>query len=380
MIKLIHTADIHLDSPFAMLDLQKSEIRRQEIRESFEALINLAYSTRADILIIAGDLFDSSFVTHETLNIISNGFAKIPDCRIVIAPGNHDPAGDNSVYKKIKLPPNVYVFDSEDITYFDFPELDARVYGYAFTSQYYEKSPLCTDIVKDSSKINILVCHGDTLSPISRYAPITVADIERAGFDYTALGHVHNSDGVHELKSGGFWAYSGCLEGRGFDETGEKGVITARIDKDKQSGKLSFSHKFVPFSKRIYITRSLDVSGCESNTEILARINEFIKNEKYGDTHALKLLLEGILSPSLRIFPQYFRDQIHSLFTLRIEDNTLPLYESAQLEADPSIRGAFFDKLRPLLESQDRQTRECAALALRYGLIALAGGETGEQG
>ncbi|MBQ4136607.1 MAG: metallophosphoesterase, partial [Clostridia bacterium] len=101
MIKLIHTADLHLDSPFSMLDLQKSEIRRQEMRDSFEALINLVYTTRSDMLLIAGDLFESSLVTHETLNMVKNGFARIPDCHIIIAPGNHDPAGENGIYGKI---------------------------------------------------------------------------------------------------------------------------------------------------------------------------------------------------------------------------------------------------------------------------------------
>lgn len=376
MIRMVHTADLHLDSPFAMLDLQKSEIRRQEIRDSFGALIDLVHSTRVNLLIIAGDLFDGAYVTHETLSMLTHGFESVPECRIVISPGNHDFAGDTGVYKKMKLPSNVYVFDSEEISFFDFPELNCRVYGYAFTSPIMEKGPLCTPLTLDRSKVNILACHADTESPISRYAPICVNDLERAGFDYVALGHIHNSDGVKKLECGGYYAYSGCLEGRGFDEIGEKGVITARLE--KSDGKLSFDSKFVPFSKRIYLTRSLDITGCESNTAILAKITAFIKSEGYGERHALKLVLEGLLEPSLRVFTQYLRDQISSLFTLRIIDNTLPLYECAHLEADPSIRGAFFDKLRPLLESEDRETREIASMALRYGLVALAGGETGD--
>ena len=377
MIKLIHTADLHLDSPFSMLDLQKSEIRRQEMRDSFEALINLVYTTRSDMLLIAGDLFESSLVTHETLNMVKNGFARIPDCHIIIAPGNHDPAGENGIYGKIDFSDNVHIFDSEEISFFDFPELNCRIYGYAFTSQSYEKSPLCNEIPKDKSKINILVCHGDTATAIPRHAPISKNDRERADFDYIALGHYHNTDGVHELNNGGYYAYCGCLEGRGFDEIGEKGVITARIDKD-ESGKTAFSHKFVPFSKRVYHTRSLDITGCDSSAAILAKINGFIKSEGFDDHDALKLVLEGMLAPSLRVFPQYYKEQINTLFALKIVDNTLPLFESAQLMSDPSIKGAFFDKIRPLLESGDSEMRETAALALRYGLVALSGGETSE--
>ncbi len=376
MIKMIHAADIHLDSPFAMLDLQKSELRRQELRSSFDALINLAYSTRANLMIIAGDLFNGAFVTHETLNMITRGFESIPDCRIVIAPGNHDPAGEDSIYNKIRFSNNVFVFNSPELTSFDFPDINCTVYGYAFTSSRMESCPIGTIGPKDKSRVNILAAHADMTSPISPYAPLSERDIELAGFDYTALGHVHNSSGVKALSNGTYYAYSGCLEGRGFDETGEKGVITARLEKD--NGKLAFESKFVPFSKRTYLTHSLDITGSDSNTAILAKIDACIKESKYNDSHAVKFVLTGLLDPSLRVFTHYLEQQISSLFLCKIEDNTLPLYECSYLESDPSIRGALFDKLRVLLESEDRTQREIASMALRYGLIALSGGETSD--
>ena len=376
MIKLIHAADIHLDSPFAMLDLQKSELRRQELRSSFDALINLAYSTRANLMIISGDLFNSAYVTHETLSMITRGFESIPDCRIVIAPGNHDPAGEGGVYKKIKFSDNVYVFDSSEISSFDFPEINCTVYGYAFISNRMEKFPVLTPPELDKTRINILAAHADMTSPISPYAPLSERELESLGFDYAALGHIHNFEGVKTLVCGGYYAYSGCLEGRGFDETGEKGVITARLEKSQD--KLAFESKFVPFSKRMYITHTLDVTGCESNAAILAVIEAAIKEAKYNDTHAVKFILTGLLEPSLRVFTHYLEKQINSLFLLKIEDNTLPLYECASLKNDPSIRGALFDKLRPLLESDDQNQREIASMALRYGLIALEGGETSD--
>lgn len=376
MIKLIHAADFHLDSPFAMLDLQKSELRRQEMRASFEALINLAYSTRANLMIISGDLFDGSFVTHETLSMITHGFESIPDCRIVITPGNHDPAGVDSIYNKIKFSDNVYVFSSDTLTSFDFPEINCTVYGYGFTSNRMERFPVSKAPQLDKNRINILAAHADMTSPISPYAPLSERKLEALGFDYTALGHIHNCDGVKALSCGGYYAYSGCLEGRGFDETGEKGVITARLEKSE--GKLSFDSKFISFSKRMYITHQLDVTGCESNSAILAKINQEIKEAGYNDKHAVKFILTGLLAPSLRVFTHYLEKEITSLFLLKVEDNTLPLYESAALKADPSIRGALFDKLSVLLESEDPEKREIASMALRYGLIALEGGETSD--
>ncbi len=374
MIRMIHTADLHLDSPFSMLDLQKSEMRRQEMRESFQALINLAHSTNTNLMIIAGDLFDGAFVTHETLNMLVRGFEAIPECRVVIAPGNHDFAGENGVWGKIKFSDNVYVFSSSEIESFDFPEINCTVYGYAFVSNKMERCPINTAVIRDKTRVNILAAHADMLSPISMYAPLNERDLERAGFDYTALGHIHNTDLVKELDCGGFYAYSGCLEGRGFDETGEKGVISARLE--KSDGKLAFDSKFIPFSKRIYVKHTLDVTGCENNAAVLAKINECIKSEGFGDKHAVRFILTGLLDPSTRIFTHYIEEQITALFLCKVCDETIPLYKCAYLESDPSIKGAVFDKLRPMLEGADDEQREIASMALRYALVALSGGET----
>lgn len=372
MIKLIHTADLHLDSPFAMLDPTRSEQRRHELKGSFGELMSLAKRTQADIMVIAGDLFDGAYVTRDTLEMLVRGFASVPDCRIVISPGNHDNTGASVAYERLSSLDNVYIFKSEELSHIDFPELECTVYGYAFTSSYMEKSPLCGFTAEDPTRINILAAHADITSPVSRYAPITQSDLMHARFDYAALGHIHAYDGVHEI-CGGYYAYSGCLEGRGFDELGEKGALLLTLS--KEDGRLTLESEFLPVSKRIYVDDTLDITGVGSSAEILSRVRTHIDEHGYDDRHAVKLVLKGFLPPALRVFPRYLEGELGGVFMIKIKDDTLPLYESESLGENPSIKGAYYEKLRPLLESGDSETRELAAMALRYGLIALAGGE-----
>lgn len=142
MLKILHTGDIHLDSPFSGLDARRSEIRRAELRSTFSSLMTYVRDNSIDLLLITGDFFDTGFVTKETVSIVLREFSRVPDCKIVISPGNHDPYTPDSVYAKVKFPENVYIFKSSEQTSFSFPELGCEVYGYAFTGETMRKSPL----------------------------------------------------------------------------------------------------------------------------------------------------------------------------------------------------------------------------------------------
>ena len=374
-VKFLHTADIHLDSPFSTSDVGKSEIRRHELRQSFSDMITYAKNDRTELLLIAGDLFETAFATKETVDFLKREFASIPDCRIVIAPGNHDPFTESGIYSKTSFPENVHIFSSEHLEAIDFPEINCTVYGYAFLSDTLGNCPFSGKHPSERDRINILVGHGDMTDILSEKCPISKADIEKAGFDYTALGHIHNSDGIHQTASG-YYAYSGCPTGRGFDETGKKTVICGELF--KSGGELKLVPKLLDFSLREYRSDILDITGLGNTVAIIDEIKTLIRERGYSDRTALRVTLNGTIAPELRIYPQYLQKQITGLFLLEIIDRTLPLYDSRMLENDPSIRGALFEKLRPMLESGDPTERETAIMAFRYALIALSGGETND--
>jgi exonuclease SbcD len=372
MIKFLHCADLHLDSPLSALDIQKAEIRRNEIRAAFTSLTLYAQMNKIDFLIISGDLFDTGFASKDTIAILKREFANIPDCRVIITPGNHDPYTSQSYYKRTEFSDNVYIFDSSDLSCFDFPDKNTTIYGYAFTSDKLDYCPFENFKPENPSRINILAAHGELGERTSNNCPIPVETIAKSGFDYVALGHYHNYAGIKKLGSTNI-AYSGCLEGRGFDELGPKGAIIGAAD--KENGQLQFGAKFVRFSKRHYEIERLDVTGSESNADVTDKLSALINEKHYGDDTALRVILTGNVASGLKIAPSFLCEQFPRLFLLEILDETLPLLDGDRLKYDPTIRGAFYNSLAGMLNSSDEKERELAALALRYGFSALSGGD-----
>ncbi len=196
MLKIIHTGDIHLDSPFSGLDERRAEVRKTELRGTFTSLMTYVRMNAVNILLIAGDFFDRGFVTRETVAIVLREFARVPDCKIIISPGNHDPYTDDSIYTKVKWPDNVYIFKDEEMTRFEFPELGCDVYGYAFTGEALAECPIRK--TEDNGRIKLLCAHAHLGVPTSVYAPVSAEMLADCGFSYAALGHVHKAPPIAE--------------------------------------------------------------------------------------------------------------------------------------------------------------------------------------
>lgn len=371
MPRIIHAGDIHLDAPFSLFDVQKAQMRKNELRETFAGLILFAKTEKADLMILSGDLFDSGFVTKETVSLLVSQFASVPECRFVIAPGNHDPVSAKSPYKNVIFPENVYIFDKEQISCFSFPEIGVDVYGYAFTSESYTENPLAVPVSLDKTKINILAAHGD-VGGKSSYCPLSPEDMAKSGFDYIALGHIHKGG---ELKTAGktYYAYCGCLEGRSFDECGIKGAFIA--DMSKPNGKLTANFVFKRFSGRRYEKIKLDITGVASQEALSERLREAVAKAGFGSDVLLRVRLTGRIPPETLISSKKLNASAFGLFYLEIEDDFVPLLDDETLKNDISIRGAFFRELLPLLESENEEERRTAADALRYGLAALDGND-----
>ena len=141
-VRVFHTGDVHLDSPFSRLDSEQGEIRRRELRGVFTSMMLYARTQKADIVLISGDLFDVRYAGEDTVDLIIREFSKAPDCRFVICAGNHDPYTAKSVYKLKSFPDNVYIFDSPQLSLFRFDDIGADVYGWSFVSDSMYENPL----------------------------------------------------------------------------------------------------------------------------------------------------------------------------------------------------------------------------------------------
>ncbi len=371
MLKFMHCADLHLDSPLSRLELSKAEVRRNEIRAAFTSLTLYARMNGISLLLISGDMLDSDYLSRDTLALILREFAALSETKIVIAPGNHDPYTQKSVWRRAEFPENVCIFDSEELSYFDFPELNTRVYGYAFTSSELTSCPFEGLSPDDSSRINILMAHGSLGMSSGSDCPIPYEAIERSSFDYVALGHYHKFDGIRRLGSS-FYAYSGCLESRGFDELGEKGAIVGTVSKDST---LKLAAKLVRFSKRRYEYEKLDVTGAKSNADLLDKLSALITERHFGADTALRVILTGEVDPGMKASTELLSSSLPGLFLIEVEDRTVPTLDAESLASDPTIRGEFYRALADSLASESELEREAAAEALRLGLAAIAGEE-----
>lgn len=370
MIKVLHCADIHLDAPFVGGGGIKSEMRKQELFATFSKMTEYVKVNGIDLVIISGDLFESENVTRGTAELLYREFAANKDCIFVIAPGNHDPYTPDGVYGMVRFPSNVYIFDRPEISSFDFPKLGVRVYGYAFVKKEMEENPFRSFSVENNDRINILCAHGDLNSPDSKSCPISIDDIKNSGFDYIGLGHIHAGSDVQRARNT-YFAYAGCLEGRDFGECGKKGAVYCEFD--KKEGVLEAKFKKLRFSKRRFEIEKINISGATSIADVLPAVKSVIEEKEYKRDTLLRVVLEGDVSPELVISQGAFASVSEELFYFEVVNKTRPLFDIEKLENDPTVRGAFYNELKAMLESGDEKTAELAYAALKYGLSALGG-------
>ena len=362
MIKVLHCADLHLGSPFSGLDPIQSEARREEQRELLRNLICYIRNQHIDLVLIAGDLFDSGFTNSKTVKYAADLLGTV-GCPVVISPGNHDPYTPNGIYST-GFPENVHIFDSKQLSSFDFEKLGITVWGYAFTSSSYEEHPLATEYTVDTDRLNLLCAHADIIQSLSKYAPISPRELDDSPFDYAAFGHVHNYTEIGNYN-GTLAGYSGCAEGRSFDELDFGGAILLEIEGKK------ISTSKIQLAKRRYMIEKLDITGIDSDDETVEKIRQRIAVKNYKQDTSLRVVLHGSVSSEYAPNHKYICDAIEGLYSLDIKDETLPTFDEETLAQDVSVRGEFYRTLLKTIREGTEEERQTAVLALRLGLSAL---------
>ncbi len=353
--KIIHTADLHFDSPFSGIsDSGKIAVRKEEMKKAFSKIIE--YSKNADMLFISGDLFDGKNVGRSTLEFLKDEFSKMKDVKVFIAAGNHDARISGSVYDTFDFGENVHIFATE-------PEcVEAEhidVYGVSFKSANDSRELLSGIEIKNPEKINVLVMHANVSG--TDYNPIKPSEIENSGFDYIALGHIHTHSGL--LRAGKtFYAYPGCPEGRGLDETGEKGILAVTLSKDFAES------AFVPTFERMYFDERIDVSDAQNYDDIERKINEIFR----GDEHIYRIKLCG--QTDFYIDTEVVKSKIHG-FSVNVVDETTPKIDLDKIKSEFNLKGLFAKYA--LLEKDDID-EELFSEALKKGLSLIEKEERNE--
>ena len=366
-VKILHCADLHIGAAESSLGTL-ADSRRAETLITFENIIKLASDSSVDILLIAGDLFNSNNIESSFTERVFECFSSIPNIKIVYAAGNHDPLNADSVFTKRTLPPNLYVLKTSD-DFVEFNELNTRVYGKSFKETYMAGTDSFS-LTPDNSFINLMCIHGDLRSDLgSDYNSITGDFVKSSGMDYIALGHVHKRTDIGKIGDS-YIAYCGCPEGQGFDELGEKGVYVGDISKD------TCELQFVPVCKRMHITENVDISDLTSSNEIADKILQFIK-DKYPSNFAdnlYKIILVGEIEDGVKLSLTEITTRVaDSVYFIKLRDKTKIKLDFDAISQENTLKGVFVKKMLAKLENADEQEKEKLLYALNIGIKAFSG-------
>lgn len=366
-VKIAHIADVHLGVKCVGIG-NRYDQRASEITGTFYKILKICEYEKISFLLIAGDLFDDINISDLKLNELKKVFSKL-DFNVIIAPGNHDPFTPDSPYNS-KWPKNVFIFKNLEIEKFSFPEYNLDIWGSAFEGPYKNKNYINLAQV-DLNKLNICVMHGNLAnSENDGYCPINANDIEESGMDYIALGHIHKKSNIGCVGRTHF-AYPGCPEGSGFDESGKKGFYIGTISK----GVCNLEFKEV--SRRIYESLDINISNlnleCDIIDKILKKIEEIYGGGCYDNLY--KITLVGYTSEDFFVDVNSIEAQINEkVFFVKIIDKTETEIDTEKLKYRNDFKSIFIKKMVSKIEnSVTEEEKDKNKLALKLGLKAFEG-------
>ena len=338
MLKLLHASDIHIGAKFSSFG-EKAATQRQALLDAFAKIIDLAISEKVQLLLIAGDLFDSNFPSYQSVSFVKDQLKKLDNAgiRAVILPGTHDCLSRDSIFKRENF--TGFIFDNPEETQKEFPELDLTIFGKPNLSNKSPDSPLASlkDAARDSkSKYKIAMAHGSVQiegKAAPDDLPISFQDIADSGMDYVALGHWH---GAQDFSSGKVKAwYAGSPEityqedkgglGQGYAlivEIGQNGTNVSPIKiTDKEIKEINFDLQMFEGNPRTQRAEQSSYDGREAlyqEIEKLANPNMILSVSLSGFADAENLFSFQKIEEDFQ--NKFFYIKVKNNLSLRLED------------------------------------------------------------
>lgn len=351
-MKFMHMSDVHL-GVVPDVGREWSKRRQQDIWDSFAEAVLQAGRQSVDFLLISGDLFHKQPLKRE-LKEVNYLFGQIPWVKVVLMAGNHDHLQPKSYYLDFPWEENVYFFEREEISSFDFPEKNVTIYGLSYWHQ-----QICERLyeglsVSDENRINILLAHGGTEKQI----PFLPKRILEKGIDYIAAGHIHKA--AHMVGASAVMA--GSLEPTDCNDTGPHGYWIGEITKEGR--KVFRTLDFYPVKKCEYKHEIFSVT--EDTTQY--ELEQMVKNRiKEGESYMLyRIFLEGCVNPDVKL--DFSRlEQMNRVVDVTI--NLQPDYDYEKILKDQpdSLLGRYIARMEK--QPQNAVTKK----ALEFGVNALLG-------
>ena len=347
-LKILHSADWHLDSPFAGFSPEQRKWLKQELLRVPGKIADLCRRENCDLVLLSGDLFDGPY-TKESAAVLRSALERcvVP---VLIAPGNHDFVSPASPWIAETWPGNVYIF-TEGLSSVVIPELDCRVYGAGYRSM--DCPPLLEKFrAAGTERYQLGILHGDPMQLRSPYCPVTAAQVRDSGLDYLALGHIHKAGSFR--ARGRICGWPGCPMGRGFDETREKGVYIVEVEERTDI-------RFLPLDTPRFYELELDVSR-QQPEEVLPAV---------PDSHFYRVTLTGCGGESLAAV----REGLKAFPNLELMDHREQPADPWEKTGEDTLEGTYLALLREKLTDAEPETAACIQLAAEISRQLLEGKE-----
>jgi DNA repair protein SbcD/Mre11 len=268
-MKFIHCADVHLDTPLQGLaqypGAPANEIRNAT-RRAFERVLSTAISEKVDFVIVAGDLYDTGLKSFESALFFNKQMARLKDAGISVylIYGNHDAA--SKLIKQIRPPSNVHVFRTSEAQTFQDDGLRLAIHGQSFATPEITEDLAGKYPPPVPGFFNIGVLHTNLagISEHANYAPCSLETLKNKGYQYWALGHVHNRQ---VLCTDPYILYPGNIQGRHGKEQGEKSCELVTVSDAGAISIETISTSVVP-----WFQADIDASGCRTAEEVYEKL------------------------------------------------------------------------------------------------------------
>lgn len=367
-MKLIHCADLHLDSKMtAHLPKEKQKQRKEEILHTFLRMVDYAKEHQVDALLLAGDVFDTGMVSAATKNAVYQAIVGNPKITFFYLKGNHDKDGFLLDMEEGERPENLKLF-SHTWNYYKLGEdKNVTIAGLELTES--NRDSFFSQLSLEKDTFNIVLLHGQEreYKDVDGTEVIPLRELKDRNIDYLALGHVHSyKEG--RLDARGIWCYPGCLEGRGYDEAGEHGFVLLEVDFQRRR----CHRQFVPFASRHIYRIKVDVTGCHDTREMEIQVKQELQHQKCKERDMVKVTLVGEVPFDCQIHTQWLKEQFQSSFYhMRMEDETTYELDYEAMLGEATLKGEFVRSVaRDTILSQEEKKQ-----VIRYGIRMLAGEE-----
>ena len=366
-MKIIHCADLHLDSKMTSnLDRAKAKERRSELLNTFVRMVDYAVEHGISAILIAGDMFDTGTISALTRNTVRDKIFGNPGIDFYYLKGNHD--RDSFLSSLEEMPDNLRLFGDEWRSYPLNDDSSVILTGIELSA---DNSAGCfNSLVLDPDTVNIVMLHGqetDTaaVSTGDRAEIIPLRELKNKNIDYLALGHIHSYK-EERLDGRGVYCYPGCLEGRGFDETGEHGFVLLDIDKDAHR----IERTFVPFAARRLYEVPVDITDLNSTGDIIDKITMTLSGQDIDSGSMLKIVLTGYADIEMEKDEDHIYKNFEDRFYyVKISDETRYKVDYSDYVLDASLKGEYVRMIQAAEDIADADKSE----VIRMGLMAIAG-------